>query len=151
MQRLLWPLGLAVAFGAGVAVGGLPRHGHVAAPDVERLEKQLSVLQARLRARDNTAAHQTRAAAGAPVLAEPEDYEGRRRGRFNSVIAADDFGARPRAERADRATADSAPLSTSPGRVPTAPGSPATVDAALERIYRYLDEAAGARGASRMR
>jgi len=151
MRRLLWPLGLVVAFGAGVAVGGVPRHGQVAAPDVERLEKQLSVLQARLRAKDSAAAHQSRVAAGAPMPAEPEDFEGRRRGRFNSATAADDFGARPRPERADRAPADSAPVSTSPGRVPAAAGAPPTVDAALERIYRYFDDAAGTRGASRVR
>src|SRR5213078_237386 len=52
MKRLLWPLGLVVAFGLGLLVSVLPRPDRGTAPEVERLQMQVSTLQARLRARE---------------------------------------------------------------------------------------------------
>ena len=57
MRRLLWPLGLVLAFGLGLAAGGWPVLGPFTAQEVarlraseSRLQSRVSTLEARLRA-----------------------------------------------------------------------------------------------------
>jgi len=61
MARLIWPLAVVAAFVAGWALAGVgphlrPPHSR---PEVERLQEQVNVLQARLRARDDIATERT--------------------------------------------------------------------------------------------
>ena len=48
MRRLLWPLGLVLAFGLGLAAGGWPVHGPFTAQEVAQLRASESRLQARV-------------------------------------------------------------------------------------------------------
>lgn len=132
MGRLLWPVALIVTFLVGWAVGGVARNpsGTVPAADneretVSRLQQQIETLQARLRARDDLVASrqsgataERRIAPGATddrLFAQSLAREGR----------ADQPASGPPTERAS---------STSRTIAPTP-----TVQAALDRFYKYLE------------
>jgi len=132
MRRLLWPLGMVVAFGLGFAAADLSRHGQVATLEVERLQMQVSTLQARLRA------WETRMAGRQSVTAGSTGWEQGEQTTTGANLPGSssrplERGSRSRAEPpSDRAPSEHG------GRV-TAASAP-TVDAALDRFYKYLDE-----------
>jgi hypothetical protein len=148
MRRALWPLGLAVAFSLGLAAAALVfRQGLFASSEVEqlraeknRLQLQVSALQAQLRAKETRASGQQGFTFGHfGASGDPGFGSALRERRFLAGFAPDGRS-RPEAQggpgrgepQGDRA---------SPGRA----GGPAvvpvpTVDAALERFYRYLND-----------
>jgi hypothetical protein len=135
MERLLWLIAIPLAFGIGWAAAG----GSSTPPavrEVEQLKQQVTTLQARLHAREEVSA--SRQAAG-PSAAAPT----------GRVLRADiavpggsgDGGAwgggAGRAARAERAAE----------RV--AAGPPPTIDAALDRFYRYMEATSSGEGRER--
>src|SRR5262245_31593719 len=133
MARLLWPLAVVVAFLGGWAIAGVmgktpvPRE---AEREAEQLRSQISTLQARLHAREEVAADRVSATAVTPAA---------RRAPAQSDVG---LTATVREERMvqelrARGTADRAASRA------TQPGAPATVEAALDRFYRYLEATRG--------
>ncbi len=144
MGRLLWPLALIVMFFVGWAVAGVARKAPSVAQDpgqqetVSRLQQQVETLQARLRARENLAAsRQSMASAD----------------RFDAPGAADDrtfAQGLPRGGRADQPqSAPQVDRASAPTRGPAAPAP--TVQAALDRFYKYLEATSEATGRERWR
>jgi hypothetical protein len=144
MTRLLWPLALVVvAFAAGWAASSL--QPSAPPPDVERLQTQVTTLQARLQARENLAA--ARAASPAPPAAGRAESPARGRASSDSIVmtavteraAGEEIGApgerRPRGERPSARAPYSGPI---------------TLEAALDRFYKYV-EAMNAAGDGRGR
>ncbi|HEY2994966.1 MAG TPA: HEAT repeat domain-containing protein [Methylomirabilota bacterium] len=137
MTRPLWPLALVVTFAAGWAVSSFSRATPPA--DVERLQQQVSTLQARLQARESlAAARQSGLSTAAAASSEPVT----RRRSSDDVLAAavtesrtapDNSGtpgaARPRGDRQSARPPYSGPI---------------TIEAALERFYKYVEATAGA-------
>ncbi len=122
MRRLLWPLGLVLAFGLGWAAGGWPVHGPFTAQEVaqlraseSRLQLRVSSLEARLRAGGGFSTDRTMerrgprpcrrgpARRGAP-WPEPRRM-GTRRWAFSSREAAPTSGPRVLASHRDRRVA----------------------------------------------
>jgi hypothetical protein len=134
MGRLLWPLGLLVAFGFGMAAGALPGSHRSTSSEVARLRQQVDALSAELRTRD-----ERRVDAGSSPGPWPGlDHGGRTRGSAHRTVAAataDDLDASSPPEPRGEAR---------PGRPAGAPGgrpAPASpIDAALERFYLYFDD-----------
>ena len=135
MTRLIWPLALAVTFVAGWELSKLSRPA--SGPDAERLQQQVSTLQARLNARASLAA--SRPSGPSSAAARPDSSAPRQAGSDSLMAAAltetrttpDAGGApgaqRPRGERASK----------------PAYNGPVTVEAALERFYRYVEATSG--------
>lgn len=150
MRRALWPLGVVVAFGLGVAAAAVVLwHGPFASWEVEqlreaksRLQLQVSALQAQLRAREARLFGQQGLAFGHAGASGDTGHavsvrpEGRALTRFADERARPErlaSGTRGRSEpQNDRASAGRA---TGPAVLPVA-----TVDAALERFYRYFND-----------
>lgn len=143
MSRLLWPLAVVLALFVGWASAGLA----VKAPavrEIERLTQQVTTLQARLRVAEEMAAAESAAAsvgAGGRALGR---YSGPDGGR--SLIAAtqedrlvqESLARAAAAERARRGQGDGdSPSGKSDSQAKAA--SPATVQAVLDRFYRYLE------------
>ncbi len=126
MRRLLWPLALVVAFGLGLAAAGLAGHGQVASQEVERLQMQVSTLQAQLRAWEARMVGRPSVTAGSTGWEQGDDSTaGANPGSARPVPL--ERGSRPRAEpQSDRAALEHG------GRV-TAASTP-SVDAALDRF-----------------
>ena len=139
MSRLIWPLALVVTFAAGWAVAGFTRPA--VSPDVQRLEKQVSTLQARLHARESLAA--PRPSGASPAAGAPPEPVAARTRQTDAVVAA--------ALAEGRVAPDA---SGTPGSTPRQRGErpstrppysgPVTVEAALERFYKYIEATAGA-------
>jgi hypothetical protein len=139
MTRLLWPLVLVVTFVVGWEASRVFRPAPRA--DVEKLQQQVTTLQARLQARETLAAPRSSTPAPAAVAASSESAAAGRRQTETLALAtladtrvAPEAGApatapRPRAERPS-------------GRPPYS--GPITVEAALDRFYRYLEAMSGA-------
>jgi hypothetical protein len=106
---------------------------------VTRLEQQVETLQARLRAREELAAvRQSRSTAdrfSPPGVAADERIVPQTRTRAGNA------GSSPSATSADRASSSASPL----------PAGPATVHAALDRFYKYLEATKEATGPGRWR
>lgn len=135
MTRVHWPLLLVVTFVVGWEASRLVRA--VPAADVEKLRQQVTTLQARLQARETLAAGRP---SGANVAAVAPSAP--RRPAEDSVVAAaltegrsapDAAGppgaARPRTDRSSTRAAYSGPI---------------TVEAALERVKKYVEATSGA-------
>ncbi|PWU18274.1 MAG: hypothetical protein C5B48_14875 [Candidatus Rokuibacteriota bacterium] len=151
MRRLLWPLSAVVAFGLGLAAGNLPRLVQSPTQEVERLRaeesrlrQQVSTLQARLRTSEARVPGREIAAASF----EPD--------RSGAALAPDGRGRREwptrRGSHGERPYDLSSSGSAAPkagSAAPKAPIAPGTVEAALDRFYRYLDEVKGPGGAGR--
>jgi len=144
MTRLLWPLALVVTFAAGWAVAGLHRSA-APAQEVERLQNQVSTLQARLHARETLAAARqpgTTPAASSQSAATP------RRSSDDVVVAAvTEHRAIP--EGVGTPGASTRPRDERPSARATYSG-PVTIEAALDRFYKYI-EAMNAAGEGRGR
>jgi len=158
MGRLLWALALAGTFVAGWAAASIALKGPAAPPDVEklqatvsRLQQQVGTLQARLRARELVGASRPSGAsaeAGAPAGTDSPSGAERR---FRTGSVAEDRVAPDRAPRAGDAAQSQggSPVNrASPSRSEpsAAAGPPPTVEAALDRFYRYLGATSGAEG-----
>jgi HEAT repeat protein len=159
MRRLLWPLGLVVGFGLGLAAGGLLQGGRSTRHEVEqlraaesRLRSQVSTLQARLFAREKKLAGQPSVTTGQAAMSQEaaEGVETRPGGHSPAGLALEE-PARPRrlARRGLPPQGEPQDDLTASGRVVHGTVAPApTVEAALERFYRYLDDT-NAGGAAR--
>jgi HEAT repeats len=151
LRRALWPLGLVVAFGLGVAAAAVVfRPGSSASREVEelraaknRLQLQVSALQAQLRAREARLFGQQGFTFGHAGASGDTGHAAsvRPERRFLARFAPDERarpeglaqGTRGRSEpQSDRASAGRA---TGPAVLPVP-----TVDAALERFSRYFND-----------
>jgi HEAT repeat protein len=148
MRRLLWPLAFVVTFSVGWAVAGVVRKTVGGEAEVERLhetvarlQQQVGTLQARLTARETLAGSTGATGHGSGRMAG---------NRGSSVSAIEDrmfqesFAGRGAQSRsgASGEQASSAAALRAPAEVP------ATVQAALDRFYKYL-EAGGGEGRER--
>ena len=135
MGRVAWIVVLVVTFFVGWAVGGVGRKAASPAPDsdqqatVTRLQQQVETLQARLRAREETAAARA-------SLSTTE--------RTAMAAIAQSAAAGTNAGRGEPPTGGGASDPTKPPGKAQAT-TPATVQAALDRFYKYL-EASGPGG-----
>jgi hypothetical protein len=135
MRRLLWPAALIVTFLLGWVAAGATRFTPWAPSEivelretVSRQQQQVATLQARLYARESLASAKSPAgeSAASPGTASASDA-------LNASIA----GARPAGGRsASAAGAVTRPPSTTPK---VTPATPQTVEAALDRFYKYLE------------
>ena len=142
MRRLLWPLGLVLAFGLGVAAGDWPVHGPFTSQEVaqlraseSRLQSRVSTLEARLRAGGEFSTELDGSKGPLPMS------EGARSRRFQAGATADRYRSPgflgPRGGSHDGTQG----ARISPGDAGRGAASPpATADAALDRFYLYLDE-----------
>jgi hypothetical protein len=166
-RRLFWPLVLVVTFLIGWAAAGVARKGLSAVPDVDQLrqtvsqlQQQVATLQARLRARESLSASRV-SGATAQGAAPSGAYSGAGVPSANPFVAAVTEG--PTApERLARGGGAAQPQGGSEpqgglqtDRASPRPGSratgapPPTVEAALERFYRYLEATNGPDGRER--
>lgn len=159
MGRVLWPLAVIVTLALGL-VAAVALTGQSVAPEVESLretvtllKQQVSTLQARLRARESAGG----VGRGVSTVSTPPGaYPGAETpatGRFAAAAASDDRrvqdspaqgGAAAQPQGGPQAGASAA----RPGSSGTAVTA-ATVEAALDRFYRYLEVANGADGRER--
>ena len=160
MGRLLWPLALVGTFIVGWAAAGVAPKAPAAAADVDklqetvsRLQQQVGTLQARLRARENLTASRP---SGASTQAGSDTYSGAGN-RFLAGAVTEDriFADRP-ARGGDTAQSQSqggspANRASSRGESLAAAGPPPTVEAALDRFYRYLEATNATDGRERWR
>src|SRR5690349_11828754 len=141
MGRLLWPLGVIVAFvvGWGLAgVTGKTSASRDAAREAEQLRAQVTTLQARLHARDELAAeHVSVAPKGSSAKRAPDATERGVTAAVREERIIQDLRARAGAT-ADRGGA-------------RGPATTPTVEAALDRFYRYLEATRGGGGDGRER
>lgn len=140
MIRLLWPLALVVTFVVGWEASRVLRS--VPGAEIEKLQQQVTTLQARLQTRESLAA--ARASGPSPAAgASPSQTPAARRAETERLALA--------------ALADSRAVSETGGAPATAPraraerpssrpaySGPVTVEAALERFHRYVEATSGA-------
>ena len=141
MRRLLWALGLVLAFGLGLAAGGWPAHGPFTAQEVEqlrasesRLQVRVSTLEARLRAGGgvSTGHHDG-------TTRSLRTSEQARSNRSLAGATADGYAGFFEPRAGSRVGAQSARISPGPaGRGDAGPAP--TADAALSRFHQYVDE-----------
>ena len=144
MRRLIWPLAVVAAFAVGAAAGGFFKSGAEVRrlrALVERQEFQLSTLQSRVRVRE------------APGPRDAVSQSAPRRGQEVRVASlpaatteADPSEQQRGPRRAGGAQRSDLPKDSgsSGSAVPTTPtATPATVQTALDRFYRFLDETTG--------
>lgn len=150
MRRALWPLGLVVAFGLGLAAAAVVfRQGPFASSEVEQLraaknslQLQVSALQAQLRTWEAKASGRQGLTFGHFGASGDAGFGSARQGRrFLAGFAPDE---RSRPERGTQGGSGRGELQgdrASPGRAAGPAVVPVpTVDAALERFYRYLND-----------
>jgi len=133
MARLLWPLAVVVAFLVGWAIagaGGKTSASREAEREAEHLRQQVTTLQARLHARDEIAA--ARVPTAASSVAPDRRGSAQADVGLTATVREERMLQELRAQPADRGASRSAPS-----------GAPATVEAALERFYRYLEATRG--------
>jgi hypothetical protein len=151
MQRALWPLGLVVAFGLGLAAAAVVfRQGLFVSSEVEqlraaknRLQLQVSALQAQLRAKEARLFGQQGLTFGHAGASGDTGYgaSARPERRFLSRFAPDERGRPERLTQGGPGRGEPPGDRVSAGRsAGPAVASIPTVDAALERFYRYLND-----------
>ena len=149
MRHVLWPAALIVTFLIGWAAAGITRYGPWATSEtaelretVRRQQQQLATLQARLHARESLA--EERSASGNASLGSAS------RTRSSDVMRAAVTDGRATLEPGSRGGAAAAATSA-----PSKSGMPApapTLEAALDRFYKYLEAtSAGNAGEGRER
>jgi hypothetical protein len=168
MGRLFWPAVVVIAFclgwaaaGAGSRVRGTSDTTQLQ-DTVNRLQQQVNTLQAQLRARESarTSGYGGTPAAPSGSYASPSTQEDRlanaatveERLFMESLARGGDAAFAPRSPRT--AVAPSTMVASTPSTGAAAPGSPVarpapTVEAALERFYRYLEATTGPEGRER--
>lgn len=155
MARLLWTLAFVLTFLLGLAAAGIVRSFPAAVQEIERLratvrrlEQQVGVLQGRLRARESVA--RARAEVDSDGTRRPSAGPGGPRDR----IAATFLEGRADPSGRGRGEAGRQGLAADGSRQPGSTAStkpPATVEAALDRFYKYLEAASGTEGRERWR
>jgi|KBSSwiStaDraftv2_1062776.scaffolds.fasta_scaffold31812_3 hypothetical protein len=143
MRRLLWPLGLVLAFGLGLAAGGWPVHGPFTAQEVaqlraseSRLQARVSTLEARLHAGGGFSTGDDGAKGGLPM-----SERGRSTMRSRAGATADGYASPGFREPRGRSRVGAQGARISPGDAGRGGAGPApAADAALSRIYQYVDE-----------
>jgi HEAT repeat protein len=143
MRRLLWPFAVVLALFIGWGSAGLASKAPKAR-DIERLTQQVTTLQARLKVAEETAAAAPLAVSLDAGGRSSVRYAGPDGGRAHSVAAQEDrlvqesLARAAATERASRGQAQGdSPAAKSDSQAKAAP--PATVQAVLDRFYRYLD------------
>jgi hypothetical protein len=139
MRRLLWPAALIATFLTGWAAAGVTRYGPWTAPEVTELretvsrqQQQVATLQARLHARESLASARSSGESAPPAG-----------GRTSDVVNATVTSARATSEgQPRRGTAAAATRPESTAKSTTA--APQTLEAALDRFYKYLEATSGA-------
>ncbi|HEX2439912.1 MAG TPA: HEAT repeat domain-containing protein [Methylomirabilota bacterium] len=145
MTRLLWALALVVTFTIGWAVAGTLRPAPWVASDPERLREtvarlsqQVTTLQARLKAREERLAERP---SSGELAGDVAISGGRaRRSAGERVLAAESSES-----RASLGGAEASAASTTAAKSAT----PATLQGALERFYKYLEAAGTGEGRGR--
>ena len=143
MTRLMWPLAVLVAFGAGWAVAGVTGTtlaAREATREAEQLRQQVSTLQVRLGAREHVAGPRTPAAsvrAGGPAApgASAEDER--------------DLTAAMREERILRDIRARGGAQPERAAARSGAGPAPSVEAALDRFHKYLEATRGTGGRER--
>jgi HEAT repeat protein len=141
MSRLLWPFAVVLAFIIGWGSASLPSKAPKAR-EIERLTQQVTTLQARLRVAEETAA--------AAPLAVSMDAGGRSSARYSGPDGGRAHAVSPQEDRlvqeslartaaSERASRGQGDLPAAKSDSPAKPAPPATVQAVLDRFYRYLD------------
>ena len=143
MRRLLWPLGLVLTFGLGLAAGGWPVHGPFTTGEVaqlraseSRLQLRVSTLEARLRAGAGFSTGDDEAEGSLPM---PDGARATKRSPAGA--RAHEYASRGLLESpgGSRVGAQGARISPEhAGRAAAAPAPNAA--AALNRFHQYLDE-----------
>jgi HEAT repeat protein len=153
MGRLLWPLACTATFVAGMAAGGIALRATSPVQEVEhrdetvmRLQQQVANLQARLRAREGRADTRAPGTATQPGSVPP-GQAGALSPTESRALAAAVLDDRRRASTPG-GSASGPPAPIQPAGTPSPPGAPGargatastpTVEAALDRFYRYLE------------
>jgi HEAT repeat protein len=151
MQRALWPLGLVVAFGLGLAAAALVfGQGSFPSSEVEQLraaknslQLQVSALQAQLRARGTRASGQQGLTFGHFGASSDPAYaaSARQERRFLAGVTPDERSRPQRSGQGGPGRVEPQGDRVSPGHAAGPAVVPVpTVDAALERFYRYLND-----------
>lgn len=156
LGRAFWFVLIAIAFGVGFVAGGVARQGQPLVQEIDRLEKKVETLQARLRARDDLSADRPSTAtvsAVSPRASSSRESSSSSRDAQRStdriagamlmeqaLIAASSPPQRQGTAQGDRLAA-----TQSGSRAPVSP----TVQAALDRFYRYLEATNGVDGRER--
>jgi len=139
MRRLLWPAALIATFLTGWAAASVTRYEPWTAPEVTELretvsrqQQQVATLQARLHARESLATARSSGESASPSG-----------GRTSDVMSTTVANARTTAEgQPRRGTAAAATRPESTAKSTTA--APQTLEAALDRFYKYLEATSGA-------
>jgi hypothetical protein len=149
MRRVLWPAALVVTFLIGWAAAGITRYGPWPTTPgtaelretVQRQQQQLATLQARLHARESLAEERSSSGSASPGAAS--------RARSDVMRAAVTDG---RATLEPGSRGGAAAAATSPSSKTSSPAPPPTLEAALDRFYKYLEAtSAGNTGEGRER
>jgi hypothetical protein len=151
MKRALWPLGVVVAFGLGLAAAALVfQPGSFPSSEVEqlrsaknRLQLQVNALQAQLRARETRASGQQGLTFGHFGASSDPTYtaSARQERRFLAGVGTDQRSRLERGAQGGPGRGEPQGDRASSGRAAGLAVVPApTVDAALERFYRYLND-----------
>jgi HEAT repeat protein len=151
MKRALWPLGVVVAFGLGLAAAALVfQPGSFPSSEVEqlrsaknRLQLQVNALQAQLRARETRASGQQGLTFGHFGASSDPTYtaSARQERRFLAGVGTDQRSRLERGAQGGPGRGEPQGDRASSGRAAGPAVVPApTVDAALERFYRYLND-----------
>jgi hypothetical protein len=144
MSRLLWPIAVVIALVIGWATAGVTSKA-TTIREVERLTQQVTTLQAKLRvAEEMAAAAGPMTASLSPSAGSSRRYLGPDSARSQAAFAQEDrlvqesLARAAAAERGRQAAgqSDAAPA-TSESKAKPAP--PATVQAVLDRFYKYLE------------
>jgi HEAT repeat protein len=137
MSRLFWPLGIVAAFGIGVVAGTSVGRAPSVGVDDGRLPAASGRSEPQAQARPD----------------QPRDGSGRAAGLHERPSAAamslwvmPTMGRQATADERLASSVDGAAASNGRPQGARAATPPPTVEAALERFYRYLDESDGARG-----
>ena len=137
MGRFLWPLAVVAALGVGWAAAGVAGKTSTAR-ETEQLKHQVSTLQARLQAREEVAA--TRSSdAGGPSGAPSARRASAPGERGLTAAVTEDRVLRDLRTRGDG----------SPDRGGSRSGAAPSIEAALDRFYRYLEATKGTEGRER--
>jgi len=137
MRRLLWPLGVVVAFGVGVAAGRVPWEQSAVA-EIGRLKAQISMLEARVKSREARAANQPTATIGASGM------DGSLAAPPSGRVARSDTPPWDRGGR--RSRGQDGPSQSSARPTWSGPAPAGSVDAALQRFYSFFDDKGGGPG-----
>src|SRR5438876_966935 len=140
MGRFLWPLAVVAALAIGWAAAGVAGKTS-AARETEQLKQQVSTLQARLHAREGVAAARSSDAGGRPGTPSASRASAPGERGLAAAVTEDrvlrDLRARGGGP-ADRAASR-----------PGSSGSSPSIEAALDRFYRYLEATRGTEGGER--